>query len=145
MTALRNEQALHNRAVPARDTDGRAAQRIDGARHALEGEIRDLVRRNVAPLRPAGHADTAPAEEPPAHRVNTLIQQVSGAATEEIDRVIRELSGVREMLRGEGDRVSREIAGYASLSHAAITSMRVIADSIAEWKHGAQHRHEPRS
>ncbi len=42
---------------------------------------------------------------------------------EEIDRVILELQSVRDMLRKEGDRVSREVAGYASLSHAAMTAM----------------------
>ena len=53
---------------------------------------------------------------------------------EEIDRVIRELEGVRDMLRNEGERVSREIAGYASLSHASMTAMKVIADSLKQWK-----------
>ena len=57
---------------------------------------------------------------------------------EEIDRVILELQGVREMLRAEGERVTRDIAGYASLSHAAMTSMRVIADSLGQWKNGAK-------
>ena len=53
---------------------------------------------------------------------------------EEIDRVILELQGVRDMLRAEGDRVSREVSGYASLSHAAMTAMSVIADSLTQWK-----------
>jgi len=38
------------------------------------------------------------------------------------------------MLRNEGERVSREIAGYASLSHAAMTAMKVIGDSLMQWK-----------
>ena len=38
------------------------------------------------------------------------------------------------MLRSEGERVQREIAGYASLSQAAMTSMKIIADSMAQWK-----------
>ena len=53
---------------------------------------------------------------------------------EEIDRVILELQSVRDMLRKEGERVSREIASYASLSHAAMTAMTVIADSLTQWK-----------
>ncbi|MGE0062428.1 MAG: hypothetical protein AB7T86_10155 [Xanthobacteraceae bacterium] len=170
MTAIRNDQGLQNRTSSQRDHDTAAANKINGARTALEGEIRDLVRRNVSQLHPSG-SDAAPSQrqgERQAERsadrgaerhaepafaaagdqsnqhVNALIKQVSGASIEEIDRVIRELNSVRDMLRGEGDRVTREIAGFASLSHAAITSMRVIADSIAEWKNGAQHRHEPR-
>jgi len=44
---------------------------------------------------------------------------------------------VRDMLRNEGVRVSREVAGYASLSHAATTAMKVFADSIKQWKDAA--------
>jgi hypothetical protein len=44
------------------------------------------------------------------------------------------LESVREMLRNEGERVSHEIAGYASLSHAATTAMKVITDSLTQWK-----------
>ena len=69
-----------------------------------------------------------------ADNLNTLIRRVSGASMEEIDRVILELQSVRDMLRNEGDRVSREVAGYASLSHAAMTAMTVIADSLTQWK-----------
>jgi hypothetical protein len=47
-------------------------------------------------------------------------------------------------VRNEGERVSREIAGYASLSHAAATAMKVIADSINEWK-DASDKSGPRS
>ena len=41
------------------------------------------------------------------------------------------------MLRNEGVSVSREVAGYASLSHAATTAMKVFADSIKQWKDAA--------
>ena len=63
-----------------------------------------------------------------------LVKRVSGASMDEIDRVILELQGVRDMLRNEGERVTREIAGYASLSHAAMTAMKVIGDSLTQWK-----------
>jgi hypothetical protein len=72
--------------------------------------------------------------EPAAENLNGLIRRVSGASVDEIDRVILELQGVREMLRSEGERVGREIAGYASLSHAAMTAMKVIGDSLMNWK-----------
>ncbi len=51
----------------------------------------------------------------------------------EIERVIGELTTVRDLLRNEGERVQREITGYASLSQAAMTSMKIIADSLAQW------------
>ena len=62
-----------------------------------------------------------------------LIRRLTGASIEDIDRVIRQLEGVREMLRIEGERLGREIGRYASLSHAATTAMKVIADSLKQW------------
>jgi len=72
--------------------------------------------------------------DPVTERPNELIRRVSGASIEEIDRVIRELESVREMLRTEGERVSREIVSYANLSNAATTAMKVIAESLHQWK-----------
>ena len=95
------------------------------AADVVEGEIREIVRR-----RRAEDAATVPAAE----SLNELIRRVSGASMEEIDRVIFELQAVRDMLRKEGERVSREIAGYATLSNAATTAMKVITDSLTQWK-----------
>jgi hypothetical protein len=95
------------------------------AADVVEGEIREIVRR-----RRAEDAATVPAAE----NLNELIRRVSGASMEEIDRVIFELQAVRDMLRKEGERVSREIAGYATLSNAATTAMKVITDSLTQWK-----------
>jgi hypothetical protein len=53
---------------------------------------------------------------------------------DDIDSVIRELESLRAMLLNEGERVSREVAGYAGLSHASTTTMRAIFDSIKKWK-----------
>jgi len=109
----------------------------------FEGEIREFIRRDVAPRRPRNEPPTA--GDPAADHVNKLIGQVSGASMEQIDRVILELQGVREMLRTEGERVTREIAGFASLNHAANTAMRVVAESLAQWKNGAQINSGPHS
>jgi hypothetical protein len=109
---------------------------------SFEGEIREFIRRDVAPRRARNEPQTA--GDPAADHVNKLIGQVSGASMEQIDRVILELQGVREMLRTEGERVTREIAGFASLNHAANTAMRVVAESLAQWKNGAQINSGPR-
>jgi hypothetical protein len=85
-----------------------------------------------------------PANGPAAEDLNSVVRRVAGDSIEEIDRVIRALENVRDMMRNEGERVSREIAGYASLSHAAATAMKVIADSIHQWK-DAPDKSGPRS
>jgi hypothetical protein len=120
-------------APPDRRSPEKLGDIDQAAANAVEGEIREFVRRDVAFLRrPRNDAETPP--EPAAENLNALIRRVSGASMDEIDRVIGELQGVRDMLRAEGERVSREIAGYASLSHAAMTAMKVIGDSITQWK-----------
>lgn len=99
----------------------------------VEGDIREFVRRDVSVFRrrPDG-GDMA------ADNINSLIQRVAGQSIGEIDHVIGELSRVRDMLRTEGERVQREISGYATLSQNAMTSMKIIADSLAQWRPDAQ-------
>ena len=147
MTAIRPERlgadrlAAENRGPEQYAPDRQAPERLgdvdQAAAAAFEGEIREFVRRDVSFLRrPRPEAEIAaePMAEKVSENLNALIRRVSGASMDEIDRVILELQGVRDMLRNEGDRVTREISGYASLSHAAITSMKVIADSLTQWK-----------
>jgi hypothetical protein len=143
MTAIRPERPGSDKGVAEKSgperyaPDRRAPEKLgevnQAAATAVEGEIREFVRRDVAFLR-RQRGDAEPGGDPVTDNLNSLIRRVSGASMDEIDRVILELQGVREMLRGEGERVSREIAGYASLSHAAMTAMTVIADSLKQWK-----------
>src|SRR5688572_7231741 len=101
----------------------------------VEGDIREFVRRDAAAFRrprPEGGGEMA------VDNINSLIQRVAGQSIGEIDHVIGELTRVRELLRSEGERVQREISGYASLSQAAMTSMKIIADSMAQWQPNAQ-------
>ena len=105
----------------------------------VEGDIREFVRRDVSVFRrprPDGGGEMA------ADNINSLIQRVAGQSIGEIDHVIGELTRVRDMLRSEGERVQREISGYASLSQAAMTSMKIIADSMAQWQPNAQKARE---
>lgn len=77
----------------------------------------------------AGAADDLVAEN-----MNLLIRRISSAPIDEIDRVIGELQGIRDRLRNESERMNREIAGYVRLSHASMTTIHTIADSLAQWK-----------
>lgn len=119
--------------APTRKTPEKLSDVDQAAANAFEGEIREFVRRDVSFLR-RPRSEAEPAADPVNENLNALIRRVSGASMEEIDRVILELQGVRDMLRNEGERVGRELAGYASLSHASMTAMKVIADSLTQWK-----------
>jgi hypothetical protein len=106
------------------------------AANAFEGETREFVRHDVSVLhRQRSEVDAA--NYSAADSLNTMVRRIAGASMEEIERVILELQGVRDTLRSEGERVSREISGYANLSHASIIAMKVIGDNLKQWKNAA--------
>jgi hypothetical protein len=107
----------------------------------FEAGIRDVVRNDVAYLRrPASdlQGSTEPVLEPNSevtvNNVNSLIQRIAGASIGEIENLISELESLRDLLHAEGQRVQREISGYAQLSQAAMKSTRMIADNVTQWK-----------
>ncbi len=110
----------------------------------VEAGIRDFVRNDVAYLRrpgPGVPVGTDPAldssPEATVNNVNSLIQRVAGTSLAEIENLITELESLRDLLHSEGQRVQREISGYAQLSQAAMKSTRMIADNVAQWKRTA--------
>jgi hypothetical protein len=56
----------------------------------------------------------------------------------EIDKLIAELQTLRDYLQNEGQRVQQEVAEYAHMSQAATKSTKIIAESLAQWKHSAR-------
>ncbi|MDB5619608.1 hypothetical protein [Tardiphaga sp.] len=115
----------------------------------VEAGIRDFVRNDVAYLRrPAAgivsSGSGTPADLPlessteaTVNSVNSLIQRVAGTSLAEIENLVGELESLRDLLHAEGQRVQREISGYAQLSQAAMKSTRLIADNVAQWKRTA--------
>jgi hypothetical protein len=110
----------------------------------VEAGIRDFVRNDVAYLRrPApsmvsgSEPPLEPSSEATVNSVNSLIQRVAGTSLAEIETLISELESLRDLLHAEGQRVQREISGYAQLSQAAMKSTRMIADNVSQWKRAA--------
>jgi hypothetical protein len=107
----------------------------------VEAGIRDFVRNDIAYLRRSPQqASTEPLEpntEATVNNVNSLIQRVAGTSLAEIEKLISELESLRDLLHAEGQRVQREISGYAQLSQAAMKSTRMIADNVTQWKRAA--------
>ena len=66
-----------------------------------------------------------------------LEERIQANDPAEIENLISELESLRDLLHAEGQRVQREISGYAQLSHSAMKSTRLIADSVAQWKGAA--------
>lgn len=117
----------------------------------VEAGIRDFVRNDIAYLRRptppsmVGGTDVPVDQtaEASVNSVNSLIQRVAGTSLAEIENLVSELEALRDLLHAEGQRVQREISGYAQLSQAAMKSTRMIADNVAQWKQtadGLRHR-----
>jgi hypothetical protein len=106
----------------------------------VEAGIREFVRNDVAYLRRPGQTALAdsPENDTTVKNVNSLIQRVAGTSLGEIENLISELENLRDLLHAEGQRVQREIAGYAHLSHAAMKSTRIIAENLSQWKAAAE-------
>jgi hypothetical protein len=121
-----------------------ATAEVDGdlaAVSEVEAGIRDFVRNDIAYLRrPALAPEATPLDanaEATVNNVNSLIQRVAGTSLAEIEKLISELESLRDLLHAEGQRVQREISGYAQLSQAAMKSTRMIADNVTQWKRAA--------
>ena len=96
----------------------------------FEGEIREFIRRDVSPLR----RPQSESSEQAVTNINSLLDRVSGSSVTEIDRLIGDLRNIRDFLHSEGERVQREIHSYAQLSTVAMTSVKIIAESMGQWK-----------
>jgi hypothetical protein len=140
-------------AIPSEKIETPEAEENLAAVSEVEAGIREFVRNDIAYLRRpnaalAGGSEPAatPAATPPLDsnaeatvtNVNSLIQRVAGTSLAEIENLIGELESLRDLLHAEGQRVQREISGYAQLSQAAMKSTRMIADNVAQWKRTAE-------
>jgi hypothetical protein len=96
----------------------------------FEGEIREFIRRDVSHLR----RPLPEASEQAVTNITGLLDRVSGSSVSEIDRLMEDLRSVRDFLASEGERVQREIQSYAQLSQVAMTSVKIIAESMTQWK-----------
>jgi hypothetical protein len=136
MNAIRSEK-IESHEIESHEEDSNLAAVTE-----VEAGIRDFVRNDIAYLRrPPTMQSSEPVLEPSAdatvNNVNSLIQRVAGTSLGEIENLIGELESLRDLLHAEGQRVQREISGYAQLSQAAMKSTRMIADNVAQWKRAA--------
>jgi hypothetical protein len=97
----------------------------------VEGEIRELVRRNVV---------TKPGRQPEnqcelvASNINSVLQRVTTTSVQEIDQFITELQAMSDILNSEAERVQREIVQYFTFTQGALQSTKIIAESLQQWR-----------
>jgi hypothetical protein len=95
----------------------------------IEGNIRELVRRDTTALRQGvGENEVA------ANSLSSLLRRVSGNSAREIDNLIGELKTLRDKLQADGTRVERDIIEYAALSQSVSQLTKIIADGVTQVK-----------
>ena len=84
----------------------------------------------LAKQQPEASAESASTTE----HLDVMIRRIGTESMTEIGRVIRDLEKVSDMLRNESERISREVNGYTDLNRAATATMKVITESLKQWK-----------
>jgi len=97
---------------------------------ALERSIRDSALNNVARMRRAPDDEG----EVVAANLGNLVESVAGASVSEINRLVENLQELRKHIEGEGERVRREIAGFAHLSKSSAQSTDAITQALDQFK-----------
>lgn len=97
----------------------------------VEHEIREL--RKASSREPAESGS-----EIAANSINSVLQRVAGTSVTDIDNLITELSRLRDHLQNEGQRVQHEITNYAQMSQAVLQSIKVMTESVGQFKRTAR-------
>jgi hypothetical protein len=89
-----------------------------------EGESRDLVYAETPSTTKAEtDAEIAP-----------LIQKIGATSIAEIEELVARLQDTKQFLQSEGERIERETARYTNLAQTASASVKIIFDTVQEWR-----------
>jgi len=104
------------------DAKSEPSQVSDTATTLVEG-LRALVR------------DHKPAEaREPAAEISDNILAAGAASIADINKLVGELLFARDYLQSEGERVRQMNARYAHLAQTASDSVKIISESLSEWR-----------
>jgi hypothetical protein len=107
-----------------------SAQAVTAISDVAEG-IRDLIAAEIPSIAvPAGDAGVGLRDD----KFTSLIQKIAATSVEELDRLIGELQQAKAYLQSEGERIERETAGYVQLSQTALESVKIISETVGEWR-----------
>ena len=90
---------------------------------------------------PADASSSSPPTVPPdvapeagSDNVSSLVQNLGAPSIDELEKIIGELQQARSYLKSESERIERETVGYTELSQTAMESVRIIAETVGEWR-----------
>jgi hypothetical protein len=103
--------------------------RTPQATAAIEEEIHDLVQAE-------------PRETETDIEIAPLIQRVAASSIAEIERLLGELQAAKDFLQSEGERIQRETAHYTNLTQTASASIKIIFDTVHQWRKAGHPVHD---
>ena len=65
-----------------------------------------------------------------------LVQKMGATSIGEIEKLISDLQVARNYLKAEADRIHQDIARYVHLSDTASASVKIITESLGQWRQG---------
>jgi len=91
----------------------------------------------LAPADASSSPPTVPPDVAPeagSDNVSSLVQNLGAPSIDELEKIIGELQQARTYLKSESERIERETVGYTELSQTDMESVRIIAETVGEWR-----------
>jgi methyl-accepting chemotaxis protein len=101
---------------------------------SIEEEIRNSARGDLTNR----FTKSAPGEgaREMSETIGELVQKLGATSIAEIEKLISDLQAARSYLKAEGDRIQQEMTRYAHLSDTASASVKIITESLGQWRNG---------
>ena len=91
--------------------------------------VKPVEAENRDPVRPAAATHTS--DTPDLCRDVIL---AGTASVSELEKLMAELQAARDYLQTEGERLRRDAARYAHLTHTALSSVKIISENMDKWR-----------
>jgi hypothetical protein len=66
--------------------------------------------------------------------IEPLIQKIGATSIAEIEKLMGKLNDAKHFLQSEGERIQRETTRYTNLAQTASASVKIIFDTVREWR-----------
>ena len=110
-----------------------SARQADAINTSIEGNYHSSERgEGAAALKSRDEAGAERASE----TIAALVQKVGSSSIAEIEKLIGDLQATRSYLQSEGERIQQEMTRYAHLSDTASASVKIITESLGQWRNG---------
>ena len=103
---------------------------------SLEQEISNSVQGDRLTNRLTKFTPRSEAAGEASETFGELVKKMGATSIAEIEKLISDLQVARNYLTAEADRIQQDIARYAHLSDTASASVKIITESLGQWRKG---------